>query len=683
MKKSPIFFALLLVVFAARLSAVEGFWLAHQLQPGSAVLRDINADSHQQIPALPLQQISQVVARIGNCSAAFVSARGLLITSAHCIDAFLQQPAQDIAPSDSRTAELPLPGLQLDLLQQTQDVTVSINRQLSSARTEQQRTEKLQLIRQQLLANCQQQSTFRCELISLHHGSEFYLQQYRTLHDVRLVYHPPQLHDSAERVWPQYGADFVLLRAYVSATGAAAQYAPSNQPFQSAFARLSEHGVTEHELIVSPGFSVPASRYATVAEVRFQFEQLYPSALQYLQQAIQLITQLAPADSKLAEKYATTAIKLQQQSEKTQAMVQQYRQSRLLGVKQQHQQALLHWMNSSPLRQQLYGPTLEKLRWLSDKQQDVQQRDLVLTYLQYAQLPFLARQLYHNALQPKAPQAILRQQLMQLDAQYDARLDMELALHFLGQYAQLPQHLHLKALDQYFALNDGFNREIVRHKLSAMYRGTSLTEPSERIAWLTRSPQQFEQSNDPLISFAVAMQDTAQQLVTERAELSSELNSIRAAWMEVVMAYNDTREQATYAQADGLLHFSLGRVSGYQPMDAVWYQPFSHLSGLMALQHAAAHRNIPLRSDSAAQSDNISVNFLSSTDSCSDYRDAPSFNAAGELVGVMYSGVQENLLADWHYDASLSRAVHVDSRYVIWQLRQSDTGQALLEELLP
>lgn len=660
----------------ANAHAEEGFWLQRQLEQGGEALRNFSFTKGDAPDALPLPHIQRIVGKMGNCSTAFVSATGLLITSHHCVAPYLTTTDNKEFVAQNHDAELPITDLELLLPLQTQDVTVTINRELNTEATPQQRSAKLQQLEAAMISDCQQQSGYRCELVSLHHGLEFYLLRYKVLRDLRLVYRPAPAEALPLRSWPRYSHDYVLLRAYVA--GSQSSGAGDQVPYQSDFARLSRQGVTEHELVIAPGFSSASQRYASEAEVRFNFELLYPRSVDYLQQAIAVIEQLAPPGSSCSEQYAPTLAELKQEAGKVTSLLAHYQRSSLLALKQQRRNAVLQWINSSPVRQQLYGPVLDRLQQVLERQQAAAQRDLVLGFLKYAQLPALANRLYKLALQPdKLQSQLLRAQLAELESHFDARVDMELALHFLSQYSQLPQALRLSALDQYFALSDGFNREIVRHKLSAMYRGTTLTEPAKRLAWLDRSAEQFQQSSDPLISFAVAMHDTALQLAKERTELQAELDSVRSAVMEVLLAYNDARGKATYAQANGALRFSLGRVSGYSPMDAVWHQPFSSLESYLKQQagslSAAAGHSTPT----------IPVNFLSSIDSCSEYGAAPTFNAKGELVGVMYAGVQENLLADWHYDAALSRAVHVDSRFIIWQLQQTQSAKTILAELLP
>ena len=671
--------SLFLLFVSGALQAAEGFWLASQLLKDADVRHTLTPDAAIDVNKLPLDKISQAVARVGDCSGAFISSSGLFITSAHCISGYLPKTDQLIAAARLRD-EIPLPGLELDILRQRDDVTISINRQLSSAVSIKDRAVKLEQIKADLISDCQAKGSNRCELSELHHGVEFYLERYNSLRDVRLVYLPEQSTERQSHVWPRYEADYVILRAYAGANNGSADYALTNQPYQSRHINLSGKGADEKELLILPGFSANSRRFASVAEVQFHFEQLYPLSLLYVQQGAQLLAQRVNPGTELAGRYQATMDTFAAQAENMAALLQHYQQSNLLSTKQQQQESMVAWINSSPVRQQLYGPVLSQFDMVMQKQQAILRRDLVLSYLRYAQLPNLALKLYQHALaQRGASMADLTALLQQVELHYDTRIDMEMALHYLGQYAQLPSALRLTALDQYFALSDGFNRDIVKHKLAAMYRGTELTQADARQRWLNQAAAVFEQSNDPLISFAVAMQATVQQLAAEREQFAAELSAARAAMMEVIIAYHDAQGVATYAESNGQLRFSFGQVSGYQPTDAVWYQPFSSLRGLQKQQLIGTGRGLLAAAQTPAV--NIPVNFLSNADSCSGYGFAPTFNSQAELVGILYSGIKENMLADWHYDINESRAVHVDSRFIIWQLQQNPAGQQLLQQL--
>ena len=682
MRKIYRYIAVLLTLCCSAAAADEGLWqpqqlaeLKHRLVAQGLLTAPQQADAFS---ALPLNAL----VRLNNCSAAFVSASGLLLSNYACVASSLQQAGFSALQQDftaaNPAAEIALPGVRALLTQQVQNVTVQINRQLDASASASERAIALQQLSQKMVDECQQRSNYLCEVTSQHDGLEYYLVKSEPIAELRLV-HLPLSAVSPEQApnwgWPRYQADYVFLRAYT---------ADNTALKPAAHLTLSTKGISEGDTVMAAAFPQQSARYASADEVRFLFEQYYPQSVQYRQQALALITQLAPEGSARATQYQDLVRSLQHSLLEEQNMIERYQQSSLQQKKDAATQQLKTWIAGSPVRQQLYQPRLARLKQLSAQQRIMAQRDLVLTYLSRAQLPTLARRLYKAALakeqaqnsteqqQATAEMAQLQQLISEMPEQFDVRVDLELALHFLRQYASLPPAARIGALDHYFALGDGFNLEIVRHKLETMYRGTSLRDAGQRELWLQRSVKQFEKSRDTLLSFAVAMHKVGEELDKQRFELASQLAQIRPLVMEIHMAYAEANGQLAYADANGTLRLSFGKVKGYQPVDAVWYQPFSTVQG-MAVQ--------PQASALAATDTPLPVNFLSSIDTCGRGSSAPTFNTQGELVGLMFSGVAENQLANWHYDAKRSRAVHLDIRYLLWQLRQSSTNRHLLDEM--
>lgn len=645
----------LLCLFSSNYAqAGEGFWLPRQLSGGNIVSGG-QLDLANNVAAL--NTISHSVVKLGECSAVFVTANGLLLTSARCIAPYLTAETSAGFATAQQQAEIRLSGLTIYQPVELQDVTVSINRQLNETSSEIARSVRLLQLEQELLSRCQQQGRY-CRLHKLHYGLQFYLQYYQPFSDVRLVYLPAQEPlQQADTHWPRYDADFTLLRVYQA----------NGQAVSLPYSKMTFEGVTEQQRVLVPDFVPQSQRYSSVEELQFLFEQLYPQTQAQLKRTIALLQELGSVQTTGTLALHTA---LAQQYQRRQAMLSEYQQGQMIARRQQTQQQIRAWISASPVRQQLYGAALQRFRQLQQQQQQLRLRDQVLENLHYARLPALAVQLYLHALSEdakgrNAQRLSLQLQLEQLEADFDVRADQALALHFLELYSELPQALRLPALDQYFALSDGFNREIVRHKLSAIYRLTGLTRNTSRLAWLDADSAAFARSDDPLINFAVAMQDTSQQLAQQRQQLAVELELARSALMEVIMAYNDAQNKPTYAEANGDLRFSIGEISGYQPKDAVWYLPFSRL------QHSTD-----------GQESRVYANFLSSVDSCGDVTGAPTFDLNGQVVGVMYAGAGQRLLANWHYEAERSRAVHVDNRFIFWHLQQNDAGRSLLQQLL-
>lgn len=75
------------------------------------------------------------------------------------------------------------------------------------------------------------------------------------------------------------------------------------------------------------------------------------------------------------------------------------------------------------------------------------------------------------------------------------------------------------------------------------------------------------------------------------------------------------------------------------------------------------------------------MNFLSTVDTTGGNSGSPTLNARGELVGLLFDGNYESMIADWDYMPRITRSIHVDIRYVLWIMDEGDHADSLLTEL--
>jgi hypothetical protein len=169
------------------------------------------------------------------------------------------------------------------------------------------------------------------------------------------------------------------------------------------------------------------------------------------------------------------------------------------------------------------------------------------------------------------------------------------------------------------------------------------------------------------------------------------------------------------------LRLTYGRVQGYRPDDAVYHEPFTHLSGLFQ-KAASGHPDYPLDSalwraihsskemqapvtenrfgDLGLQAvsaeadqtrvkkplespDVIPVAFLYNLDTTGGNSGSPVMNADGELVGLNFDRAFGATINDFAWNKDYSRSIGVDIRFVLWNLRHVVQGDRLLQELSP
>ncbi len=77
----------------------------------------------------------------------------------------------------------------------------------------------------------------------------------------------------------------------------------------------------------------------------------------------------------------------------------------------------------------------------------------------------------------------------------------------------------------------------------------------------------------------------------------------------------------------------------------------------------------------------VPLNFLSSADTTGGNSGSAVLNANGELVGLNFDSTYESISKDWYFNEAVTRAIHVDIRYVLWLMQYVDNAENLLAEM--
>ena len=77
----------------------------------------------------------------------------------------------------------------------------------------------------------------------------------------------------------------------------------------------------------------------------------------------------------------------------------------------------------------------------------------------------------------------------------------------------------------------------------------------------------------------------------------------------------------------------------------------------------------------------VPVNFLSTVDITGGNSGSATLNAKGELCGLVFDGTYDTVASDLMFDTEKTRAIHVDSRYMLWTMSEVDGATNLLKEI--
>jgi hypothetical protein len=170
------------------------------------------------------------------------------------------------------------------------------------------------------------------------------------------------------------------------------------------------------------------------------------------------------------------------------------------------------------------------------------------------------------------------------------------------------------------------------------------------------------------------------------------MDRVVAQYMSTLIAYKKTQGKPVYPDANSTLRVTFGTVAPYSPRDGLVKGPFSTVEGI-AEKHTNAHPFVAPQSLLAAVKDKrygvfkdpalgtVPVNFLSSADTTGGNSGSAVMNKRGELVGLNFDSTYESITKDWYFDSAITRAIHVDIRYMLWVMKEVDHADNLLSEM--
>ena len=206
---------------------------------------------------------------------------------------------------------------------------------------------------------------------------------------------------------------------------------------------------------------------------------------------------------------------------------------------------------------------------------------------------------------------------------------------------------------------------------------------------LEMTSAQLRDMHEPLLDFtsAFASEDDQAEERTER------FNNTLARWRPLLIeGMSEMRGVKFYPDGNRTLRFTYGEVRGYVPREAILYQPFTTLSGVIEKDTGREPYDVPERLKqlykardfgpyALAGGADVPVDFLSTLDIIGGNSGSPIMNGQGLQVGIVFDGNYEGLGNEFFYNETKQRAISVDIRYVLFLVDKFGGAGYILKEL--
>ncbi len=698
---------MVLAGMAVTAAADEGQWQPHQLPQLKAELKRVGIT----IPAEKLSDLSKhpmsAIVSTDGCSASFVSGEGLVVTNHHCAYGAIQRNSTAANNyivngflARTRAEELPGgPNLRVYVTDKVENVSERVLKGLAPTLSGRERNEAVRSRIKALIAECETDKAYRCSVPAFHRGLEYYRIRQLMIRDVRLVYAPADMignygGDVDNFEWPRHTGDFSFLRAYVGMDGRPADPSPSNVPYRSKdFLVVSAEGLKNGDAILLAGYPGRTSRYKLPAEIRWARESSYPTRVADMQADLAVIAAATRGDAAADVRYASVVKRINNVLKKTQGLLDGFARKDIAAIKDAQDAEFRAWFAKPGHRGAAPAALLSELDALIAADMTLAEQEFAWSVASNSDLLKSARTLYRLALEQQKPDAqrevgfqdrdvsFIKADLTRLEQSLLPKVDQARYGAALARYRKMDARQHPPGLD-------GLPPEAV----DGLYQRTKLADTAARLAWIGKSPAEFAGSDDAFIALAVRQHDVAMALENRRKEVDGNLERVIPQYMAAVIAWKTSQGKPVYPDANSTLRVTFGTVAPYAPRDGIVKGPFTTVDGIVEKHTGADPFDAPKPLLEAIKAKRygvfkdavlgtVPVDFLSSADTTGGNSGSAVMNRRGELVGLNFDSTYESVTKDWYFDTAITRAIHVDIRYMLWVMKEVDHADNLLREM--
>lgn len=702
---------LTLPLWSSHALADEGMWLPDQIPGLGSALQQRGLALDAVKLSDPMGDPLGAVVSLGNCTASFISADGLLGTNGHCVSPYLEfasDPdhayARDGFLAPERSKEIWAgPSARIWVTEKIEDVTPKITAKFKAKMKDAERQSAIDTASKGLVAACERAPNRRCNVAPFYDGREYRLITRLEIKDIRVVYVPAESvyafgGDQDNWMWPRQCGDFALLRAYVGPDGAPAAHAEANVPYHPPrHLAVQPAGVKPGEFVMIAGYPGVTYRYRTALEAEHAVTVRYPEGITFLNALITTARGFTRTDPEAATRLQQAVAQMSNSRKSYEGMLDNFLASDIVDRKVALERDLDAWIAADPKRVAKYAAPIAELRTVIATDLSTFRRDRLFNGLSYTSKPLgVALTSYRWATEREKPDAArdsgfqdrdltdIQDRFAALDRSLHLPSDRALLKVILGMTEKLPDDQRIPPLDAWIEKAGGVDKA-----LDALYASNTLSTTEERQQLLHTPRKDLEASADPWVQLAISLETWQREVRAKEKAESGALARLRPNYMD---ALRESRAGQLYPDANGTLRLSFGEVDGYSPEDGVIYTPQTVLGGLVSKVGSApfdAPPRLVERAKSASTSRfadlalrDVPVNFLTTLDNTGGSSGSPTLNGRGELVGFVFDRNWDAVAADWIYDVASTRSIHADVRYLLWLLDEVDGGKALVREML-
>ena len=642
----------------------------------------------------------------GGCTAEMISAKGLLLTNHHCGYDNIQSHStveNDYLTNGfwaySMEEELPNKDLYVTFINRIEDVTSKVLEGVFGLTVESEKQKKIQQNISNLTKTLPKETWQENSIRTFYDGNQYILFVTETYRDVRLVGAPPSSigkfgSDTDNWVWPRHTGDFSLFIVYADKDNKPAEYSKDNVPYiPKHFFPISLENLKENDFTMVLGYPGRTQEYLPSFAVDQIVNTLNPVKIEVREAALKVQDGFMRKDKAIKIQYASKYASVANYWKKWIGETKGLKKSNAISIKQNFEKEFAEKVSKTG-KQAEYGNLLSEFEKNYYEINDYAlARDLFSEVaLRNIELLSVGYKLYQleQILNTKGEQSFndrrnnLVNGLGDFYKDFNATVDEKVFEQVIAVYSK-------RYPSQFLAPEF---KNIDSEKLSKeVYSNSKLVSYDKIKELLTGDSKTViaNFNNDKGFQVIKSIADSYfQNIAAKYDEINLKNSALQRTYMKGILELSP-KSARIFPDANSTLRVTYGKVKGYKPSDAVYYEPFTTLDGVMEKYIPGDYEfDVPEKlvslynnKDYGAYAVNgkIPVNFIATNHTTGGNSGSPALDKNGNLIGLNFDRVWEGTMSDIYYSPDICRNIMVDIRYILFIIDKYADAKNIINEL--
>ena len=641
----------------------------------------------------------------GGCTSEVISPKGLILTNHHCgFDAIQNHSSvehdylTDGFWAYKMEDELPNKDMVVSFVVRIEDVTTKILEGIASLATEIEKQKKIQENIGNLSRTLPKETWQENNIKTFYDGNQYLLFVTETYKDIRLVGAPPSSigkfgSDTDNWVWPRHTGDFSLFRIYADKNNRPAEYSTENVPYKPKYYfPISIKGLKENDFTMVMGYPGRTQEYLPSFAVDQIANTLNPAKIEIRDATLKVQNEFMRKDNTIKIQYAAKNATIANSWKKWIGESKGLKKSNAIAIKQKFENQFQE--NVIKL-----GKQPEYRNILSDFEKNYSE------IKDYA----LAREMFNEIALRNTEILSVGYKLYQLEKIYNTKGEQSFndrrnnLINGLGDfYKEFNPAVDQKVFEQ---LIDVYSKKYPKQFITSSLENVNAANLANEVFTKSQlvSYDKIKElltgdattvlgkfNNDKGFQVIKAMADAHFATVAPKYdELNLKNTATQRTYMKAILELFP--KNRTFPDANSTLRVTYGKIKGYKPNDAVVYEPFTYLDGVMEKYIPGDYEfDVPQKlidlyntKDYGIYADKgkMPVAFIATNHTTGGNSGSPALDAKGNLIGLNFDRVWEGTMSDIYYSPEICRNIMVDIRYVLFIIDKFAGAQNLIKEL--